>query len=72
MGKNLGRNQRMGLYGQENNTRSGEDKPQHHHELHEHTVHGDLWRSEGNGNEIYHQSVSQWKILLRQISLVKL
>ena len=64
MGENLGRNQRMGLCGQENNTRSGEDKPQYHHELREHAIHDKLLRNERNNNEIYHQSVSQWKILL--------
>ena len=45
MGENLGINQIMGLYGQESDTKSGEDKIHHHHELHEHTVHGKLCRT---------------------------
>ena len=60
MDQNLGRNQRMGLPGQENNTRSTEDQLQYHHELHEYTVHGKIWRNERNSSKIYCQLVSEW------------
>ena len=66
MGKNLGINQRMGLCGQENDTGSRENKSQHHYELHEYTFHGKFRWNKINNCKIDHQSVSQWKILLRQ------
>ena len=68
MGKILGRNQRIGLCGQENDIGSRENKPQHHYELHEYTFHDEFRRDKRNRCKIYHQLVPQWKILLRQTS----
>ena len=46
MGKNLVRNQGMGLCRHEIDIISREDKPQLHYELHEHSIHGDFWMNE--------------------------
>lgn len=48
----------MGIPGQENNARSREDQLQHHHELHEYTVHGKIWRNERNSSKIF---ISQYQ-----------
>ena len=64
MGKDLGKNQRMGLCRSENDAGSRENKPQYHYELHEYTFHGEFWWDKRNRSKIYHQPVPQWQILL--------
>ena len=68
MGENLGQNQGIGQCRQEIETRSREDKPQLHYELHEHTFHGEFWRNKRNCAKIHYQPIPQRKILLRQAS----
>ena len=48
MGKNMGRDQGMGLCRQETNPGRRENIPEHYHELHEHILHGYFSGYKGN------------------------
>ena len=68
MGTNLGRDQEMGLWENKNGKGRFENKPQHYHELHECTTHGEVWQDKRNYFQFHHQLLPEWLVLLSQAS----